>query len=157
MAGIIMYHRKRSSSKSHKDGSSSGASGAPSTRYNPSNFANSSVASLNTSKSQYNLQSHTKSQTPSHKKAAMSSLDKQVSCPSAQSTTSSSSSSLPHSFSTSLLVRTNIVNQKYRKQDPETRYDDDGTRYQCVSIPYRINPETNKVCNHSLNINEYAH
>jgi len=29
-------------------------------------------------------------------------------------------------------------NQKYRKQDPETRYDDDGTRYQCVSIPYRI-------------------
>eukprot|EP00483_Globobulimina_turgida_P002270 UN02272 len=28
---------------------------------------------------------------------------------------------------------------KYRKQDPETRYDEDGTRYQCVAIPYRIN------------------
>eukprot|EP01084_Bolivina_argentea_P206415 352446_1 len=29
-------------------------------------------------------------------------------------------------------------NQKYRKHDPETRYDDDGTRYQCIAIPYRI-------------------
>ncbi len=29
-------------------------------------------------------------------------------------------------------------NQKYRKRDPQTRYDDDGTRYQCVAIPFRI-------------------
>ena len=35
--------------------------------------------------------------------------------------------------------------QIHRKQDPETRYDDDGTRYQCVSIPYRVNRETNCV------------
>lgn len=30
------------------------------------------------------------------------------------------------------------TNQLYRKGDPETRYDEDGTRYQCISIPYRI-------------------
>eukprot|EP01083_Nonionella_stella_P083550 231065_1 len=29
-------------------------------------------------------------------------------------------------------------NQRFRKDDPDTRYDDDGTRYQCVSVPYRI-------------------
>lgn len=34
--------------------------------------------------------------------------------------------------------RDNPPNQIYRKQDPQTRYDDDGTRYQCVAIPYRI-------------------
>eukprot|EP00483_Globobulimina_turgida_P000603 UN00603 len=37
-----------------------------------------------------------------------------------------------------------IANQKYRKRDPQTRYDDDGTRYQCVAIPYRIT-NNNKV------------
>lgn len=31
-----------------------------------------------------------------------------------------------------------VPNQIHRKQDPQTRYDEDGTRYQCVSIPYRI-------------------
>merc|ERR1719471_1349884 len=32
----------------------------------------------------------------------------------------------------------NSPNQLHRKKDPQTRYDEDGTRYQCVSIPYRI-------------------
>ena len=35
-------------------------------------------------------------------------------------------------------ARDNPPNQIYRKQDPQTRYDDDGTRYQCVAVPYRI-------------------
>jgi len=32
----------------------------------------------------------------------------------------------------------NLKNEKYRKEDPETRYDEDGTRYQCVSVPFRV-------------------
>eukprot|EP00484_Ammonia_sp_Unknown_P011206 CAMPEP_0197076436 /NCGR_PEP_ID=MMETSP1384-20130603/212111_1 /TAXON_ID=29189 /ORGANISM="Ammonia sp." /LENGTH=333 /DNA_ID=CAMNT_0042515293 /DNA_START=49 /DNA_END=1051 /DNA_ORIENTATION=- len=35
-------------------------------------------------------------------------------------------------------------NQLYRKDDYETRYDTDGTRYQCVSVPFRLTQE-NKV------------
>mmetsp|Transcript_4455 Transcript_4455/g.7449 ORF Transcript_4455/g.7449 Transcript_4455/m.7449 type:complete len:296 (-) Transcript_4455:159-1046(-) len=57
----------------------------------------------------------------------------------------SSSSNAAFSSSSSLMERsTSIPNQKYRKQDPETKYDDDGTRYQCCSIPYRITAD-NKV------------
>mmetsp|Transcript_59476 Transcript_59476/g.53556 ORF Transcript_59476/g.53556 Transcript_59476/m.53556 type:complete len:348 (-) Transcript_59476:356-1399(-) len=149
MVSIILYQKTRPSSnkKSNKSGSTSPS--GTSTRYNnPSSF-NPSITSVNGSKSTYNLehtshpQSLSKPQSPPHNNnPTMHGLNKQCSCP---SHTSSSSSSLPHSFSTSLLERTNIPNQKYRKQDPDTRYDDDGTRYQCVSIPYRINPETNKV------------
>lgn len=35
-------------------------------------------------------------------------------------------------------------NQLYRKDDYDTRYDTDGTRYQCVSVPFRLTQE-NKV------------
>jgi len=47
-------------------------------------------------------------------------------------------SSCSSSFSSSLSMDGTKPNQKYRKQDPDTRYDDDGTRYQCVAVPYRI-------------------
>eukprot|EP00486_Rosalina_sp_Unknown_P014585 CAMPEP_0201581784 /NCGR_PEP_ID=MMETSP0190_2-20130828/75309_1 /ASSEMBLY_ACC=CAM_ASM_000263 /TAXON_ID=37353 /ORGANISM="Rosalina sp." /LENGTH=177 /DNA_ID=CAMNT_0048020451 /DNA_START=175 /DNA_END=705 /DNA_ORIENTATION=+ len=141
MAGLILYHRKRSSNNSKGDDNKKGdgngsTSHTSSTRYNPSLYANSSVASIKASKSTYNLQS--KSPIPNDMDRA-SSCQTQITSPRVPST------SLPRNMSTSLLERTNIPNQKYRKQDPETRYDDDGTRYQCVSIPYRINKETNKV------------
>ena len=136
MASIVMYHHnhKNRQKKSNKSGPTS-----PTTH-----------SSNKTSKSTYNLNndhhSHSPSSNISHPRSPLhphshSHLSAHNNIDSAVP-----NSSLSHSFSTSILERTNIPNQKYRKQDPQTRYDDDGTRYQCVSVPYRINPETNKVC-----------
>lgn len=107
---------------------------------------------LTTSKSTYNLPLHdinnNSSQSSSlnnNNNQQQQSLNNHSSSAPQSTILTNNKTSLHHSFSSSLLERTNIPNQKYRKQDPNTRYDDDGTRYQCVSIPYRINKETNKV------------